>query len=93
LRTPRAKDVETVSRLVDEMDERVRSLLAEFVVPVAQAGADTARQVSAYINAEQGIPFGYRTVRCAAGPVPERKRDRRVAGKTVRPSAGSRAEL
>lgn len=42
---------------------------------------------------EQDVSFGYQTGRCAAGPAPERQRDRRVAGEWVRPGAGSRARV
>ena len=42
---------------------------------------------------EQDVSFGDRTGRCAVGPAPERRRDRRVAGERVRPGAGSRARV
>jgi len=38
---------------------------------------------------EQDMSFGYRTGRCAASPVPERRGDRRVADGGARPGAGS----
>jgi hypothetical protein len=52
---------------------------------VAVSPDDEGRRVLPAPSAvtEQDMPFGDQTVRCAAGPVRERRRDRRVAGRVL----------